>query len=107
MRFASIETSTEWCSVALWADGEIAALERRAAARHSELALPMLQRLLAAAGFGAGQLDAVAFGAGAGSFTGLRVACGLAQGLSFASGLPVIGISTLGALGEAAGATCV
>src|SRR5438105_12749593 len=79
MRFASIETSTEWCSVALWADGEIAALERRAGMRHSELALPMLERLLAAAGIGAGQLDAVAFGAGPGSFTGLRIACGVAQ----------------------------
>src|SRR2546425_10059060 len=105
MRFASIETSTEWCSVALWADGEIAALERRAAARHSELALPMLQRLLAAAGIGAGQLDAGAFGAGPGSVTGLRIACGLAQGLAFARGLPGIGISTLEALAEGSGAT--
>src|SRR5216684_9314010 len=93
MRFASLETSTEWCSVALWAGGEIAALERRAGMRHSELALPMLERLLAAAGIGAGQLDAVAFGAGPGAFTGLRIACGLAQGLAFARGLPVIGIS--------------
>src|SRR5947207_1085907 len=107
MRFASIETSTEWCSVALWADGEIAALERRAATRHSELALPMLERLLAAAGIGAGQLDALAFGAGPGSFTGLRIACGLAQGLAFARGLPVIGISTLEALAEESGATRV
>jgi tRNA threonylcarbamoyladenosine biosynthesis protein TsaB len=107
MRFASLETSTEWCSVALWADGEIAALERRAGMRHSELALPMLERLLAAAGIGAGQLDAVAFGAGPGSFTGLRIACGLAQGLAFARGLPVIGISTLEALAEESGATRV
>ncbi len=107
MRFASLETSTEWCSVALWADGEIAALERRAGMRHSELALPMLERLLAAAGISAGQLDAVAFGAGPGSFTGLRIACGLAQGLAFARGLPVIGISTLEALAEESGATRV
>src|SRR2546422_575412 len=89
MRFASIETSTEWCSVALWADGEIAALERRAATRHSELALPMLGRLLAAAGIGAGQLDAVAFGAGPGSFTGLRIGCGLAQGLALSRAVAV------------------
>src|SRR6267378_5953535 len=107
MRFASIETSTEWCSVALWAGGEIAALERRAGARHSELALPMLERLLAAAGIGAGQLDAVAFGAGPGSFTGLRIACGLAQGLAFARGLPVIGIPTLEAMAEESGAARV
>src|SRR3989441_2284605 len=103
MRFASIETSTEWCSVALWADGEIAALERRAATRHSELALPMLERLLAAAGIGAGQLDAVAVGAGPGSFTGLRIACGLAQGLALAAGLPVIGISSLEAIAQESG----
>jgi len=102
------ETSTEWCSVALWAGGEIAALERRAGARHSELALPMLERLLAAAGSAPGQLDAVAFGAGPGSFTGLRIACGLARrGSLFARGLPVIGISTLEALAEESGAARV
>src|SRR6266851_10487844 len=103
MRFASLETSTEWCSVALWADGEIAALERRAGMRHSELALPMLERLLAAAGISAAQLDAIAFGAGPGSFTGLRIACGLAQGLALARALPVIGISSLEAIAQESG----
>ena len=99
MRFAAIETSTEWCSVALWADGEIAALERRAGNRHSELVLPMLETLL-----GTKQLDAVAFGAGPGAFTGLRIACGLAQGLALARGLPVLGVSTLEALAQESGA---
>jgi tRNA threonylcarbamoyladenosine biosynthesis protein TsaB len=103
MKFAAIETSTEWCSVALWRDGEIAAIERRAANRHSELALPMLERLIRNAGMTLAQLDAVAFGAGPGSFTGLRIACGLAQGLAFARALPVIGISTLEAMAEASG----
>jgi len=102
MRFAAIETSTEWCSVALWRDGEIAALERRAGHRHSELALPMLETLL-----GKDKLDAVAFGAGPGAFTGLRIACALAQGLAFARGLPVIGISTLEALAQESGAARV
>lgn len=102
MRFAAIETSTDWCSVALWRDGEIAALERRAGNRHSELALPMLERLLRDWGLAAGQLDAVAFGAGPGSFTGLRIACGIAQGLAFARDLPVLGISTLEALAQEA-----
>jgi tRNA threonylcarbamoyladenosine biosynthesis protein TsaB len=102
MRFAAIETSTDWCSVAVWSDGEIAALERRAGNRHSELALPMLEKLL-----GKNELDAVAFGAGPGAFTGLRIACGLAQGLAFGRGLPVIGISTLEALAQEAGATRV
>ena len=102
MRFASIETSTEWCSVALWSDGEIAALERRAGNRHSELALPMLQELLKGS-----SIEAVAFGAGPGAFTGLRIACALAQGLAFARNLPVIGISTLEALAQESGAARV
>lgn len=104
MNIAAFETSTDWCSVALWRDGEVAAIERRAPNRHSELALPMLERLLAAAGLRPRGLDAVAFGAGPGSFTGLRIACGLAQGLAFAGGLPVIGVSTLEALAEESGA---
>ena len=102
MRFAAIETSTEWCSVALWSDGEIAALERRAGNRHSELALPMLEQLLKGS-----SIEAVAFGAGPGAFTGLRIACALAQGLAFARSLPVIGISTLEALAQESGAARV
>src|SRR5687767_1297535 len=98
MRFAAIETSTEWCCVARWDEGEIVALERRAGQRHSELVLPMLERL------GLDQLDAVAFGAGPGSFTGLRIACAVAQGIAVARGLPVIGVSTLEALAEECGA---
>jgi tRNA threonylcarbamoyladenosine biosynthesis protein TsaB len=98
MRFAAIETSTEWCSVALWSDGEIAAVERRAGNRHSELVLPMLQTLLAAS-----RLDAIAFGAGPGAFTGLRIACGLAQGIAFGRGLPVLGVSTLEAMAQESG----
>jgi tRNA threonylcarbamoyladenosine biosynthesis protein TsaB len=62
----------------------------------------MLQKLL-----GNKALNAVAFGAGPGAFTGLRIACGLAQGLAFGRGLPVIGISTLEALAQESGATRV
>jgi len=104
MRFAAIETSTEWCSVALWRDGELAAIEERAGHRHGELALPMLERLLAAARLRAADLDAIAFGAGPGSFTGLRIACGIAQGLAFARNLPVLGVSSLEAMAEECGA---
>ena len=104
MRLAALETSTEWCSVALSIDGEIASLERRAANRHSQLALPMLEGLLQSAKIRYGDLQAVAFGAGPGSFTGLRIACGLAQGIALARALPVIGISTLEALAEEAAA---
>jgi len=103
MKFAAFETSTEWCSVALWSDGEIAGVEQRVGHAHSELVLPMLDQLLAGAGLSVAQLDAAAFGAGPGSFTGLRIACGVAQGLAFAGGLPVIGVSTLEAMAEESG----
>ncbi|MBI1942992.1 MAG: tRNA (adenosine(37)-N6)-threonylcarbamoyltransferase complex dimerization subunit type 1 TsaB [Betaproteobacteria bacterium] len=107
MKFAALETSTEWCSVALWLDGEIAGLEERAGNRHSELVLAMLESLFRQARVTASQLDAVAFGAGPGSFTGLRIACGVAQGLALARGLPVIGIPTLESLAEESGAARV
>ena len=101
MRFAAIETSTQWCSVALWSDGELAALERRAGNRHSELVIPMLESLFTNHKI---KVDAVAFGAGPGSFTGLRIACALAQGLALPRGLPVLGVSTLEALAHESGA---
>jgi tRNA threonylcarbamoyladenosine biosynthesis protein TsaB len=104
MRFVAFETSSEWCSVALYDRGELRALEQRAANRHSELALPMLERLLGDAGVTPADLDAVAYGAGPGSFTGLRIACGLAQGLAVARGLPVYGVSSLAALAQESGA---
>jgi tRNA threonylcarbamoyladenosine biosynthesis protein TsaB len=99
MRFAAIETSTQWCSVALWSDGELASLERRAGNRHSEMVLPMLLSLTNPI-----EVDAIAFGAGPGSFTGLRIACALAQGLALPRGLPVLGVSTLDALAQESGA---
>jgi tRNA threonylcarbamoyladenosine biosynthesis protein TsaB len=107
MRFAAFETSTEWCSVALWLDGEIAGIEELAGNRHSERVLPMLDELFRMNSIAAPQLDAVAFGAGPGSFTGLRIACGVAQGIAFARGIPALGISTLEALAEESGATRV
>jgi tRNA threonylcarbamoyladenosine biosynthesis protein TsaB len=107
MRFAAFETSTEWCSVALWLDGEIRALEERAGNRHSQLALPMLEKLLLDESESIQRLAAVAFGAGPGAFTGLRIACGLAQGIALARGIPVIGISSLEAIAEESGAARV
>lgn len=107
MILAAFETSADWCSVAISVDGEIAALEQRAGQRQAELALPMLGRLLAEAGIASNRFDAVAFGAGPGSFTGVRIACGLAQGIAFALDIPVIGVSTLEALAQESGAARV
>jgi tRNA threonylcarbamoyladenosine biosynthesis protein TsaB len=104
MKIAAFETATEWCSVALWLDGEVRAAEARAGQRHGELVLPMLDRLLAQARLAHADLDAVAFGAGPGSFTGLRIACGIAQGLAFARNLPAYGVSSLEALAQECGA---
>ncbi|HET7536725.1 MAG TPA: tRNA (adenosine(37)-N6)-threonylcarbamoyltransferase complex dimerization subunit type 1 TsaB, partial [Candidatus Didemnitutus sp.] len=95
MNFAAFETSTEWCSVALWLDGEITGIDEMAGNRHSERVLPMLEELFRMKNIDASRLDAVAFGAGPGSFTGLRIACGVAQGIAFARGIPALGISTL------------
>jgi tRNA threonylcarbamoyladenosine biosynthesis protein TsaB len=100
MRFAAFETSTEWCSVALWLDGEITGIEEVAGNRQSERVLPMLEKLFEMKNIAASHLDAVAFGAGPGSFTGLRIACGVAQGIAHARGIPAIGVSTLEAIAE-------
>lgn len=105
MRFAALETSTEWCSVALHVDGETRALERRAGQRHSQLVLPMLHSLLQQWNLRPESLQGIAFGAGPGSFTGLRIACGLAQGLALARGLPVLAVSSFEAIAEEAGAS--
>lgn len=105
LKLLALDTSTEFCSAALLCDAELMHREVHAVQRHSELILPMIEELLAAAALEPGQLDAVAFGAGPGSFTGLRIACGVAQGIAYGAGLPVIPVGTLMALAEESDAT--
>ena len=102
MRILAIDTSTETCAVAL-GDG-VAWDERSVVAghRHSELLLPMIRGLLDDHHVRLERLDGLAFGAGPGAFTGLRIACGVAQGLALGAELPLIGVSTLEALAETA-----
>lgn len=107
MRILALETSTEYCSCALSVDGDVRASHVLAGHSHSDLLLPAVARLMAEAGLGFTQLDAVAFGAGPGSFTGLRIACGAAQGLAFAHDLPVVPVASTMALAEAGEATHV
>lgn len=83
------------------------ALETHAVQQHSALILPMIDAVLARGGIALAQLDAIAFGAGPGSFTGLRIACGVAQGLAGAAELKVVAVSTLEATAEAVGAARV
>jgi tRNA threonylcarbamoyladenosine biosynthesis protein TsaB len=101
MNILAVETSTERCSVALLWDGKIALAEELAGQRHSEMLMGMIDGLLEAQDIKIGNLDGIAFGAGPGSFTGLRIACGVVQGLAFGAHKRVVGISSLLALAEA------
>jgi len=103
MRILALETSTEYCSVALWQDGVVVEHCELVGQKHSELLMAMLEDVLKQAGVKLSQLDGIAFGMGPGSFTGVRIACGVAQGLAFGADLPVAGVCTLQALAEASG----
>lgn len=102
MNILAIETATEACSAALSVDGRIIERYQLAPRLHNSLILPMVEAVLAEAGIGVAQLDAVAFGRGPGSFTGVRIAAGVVQGIAFGADLPVVPISTLAALAEEA-----
>ncbi|MHB8353146.1 MAG: tRNA (adenosine(37)-N6)-threonylcarbamoyltransferase complex dimerization subunit type 1 TsaB [Burkholderiales bacterium] len=103
MKLLALESATEQCSVALWHGGTLSCIQGPAHRDHSETLLPMVQRLLSEAGVDQSQLDAIAFGMGPGAFTGLRMACGVAQGMALGLGIPVVPISTLLALAEGSG----
>jgi tRNA threonylcarbamoyladenosine biosynthesis protein TsaB len=107
LKILALDTSTEYCSVALWRDGEVDARETHAGQRHSELLLSMVDELLEHHGLAVKALDGIAFGQGPGSFTGLRIGCGVVQGLAFGAGLSVVGVGTLVAMADAVQADCV
>ena len=98
----AVETSAEACSAALAAGGAITDFCEHAPLRHAEVLLPAIDRLLQQSGRDLGSLDGIAFGRGPGSFTSLRIGIGVVQGLAWASGLPVIPVSSLAAAAQAA-----
>jgi len=100
MLILALETSTELGSCALWRDGELVERLCPAGQSHSETLLPLVRELLGEAGLKVAQLDAIAFGVGPGAFTGLRVACGIAQGLAVAANLPLMPVTSLEAMAE-------
>ena len=98
----ALDTSTEACSVALWHKGEKTHLDELAQRTHTKRILPMIDELLVNSGINLKQVDALAFGRGPGSFTGVRVGAGIAQGLALGADLPVIAVSNLTAMVQAA-----
>lgn len=104
MRLLAVETSTDLCSAALLIGSEIQVLEQEAPNRHGEALGPMVARLLGHAGLRVADLDALAFGQGPGSFTGIRIGCGLIQGMALGAGIPVVPVPSLLALACETGA---
>ena len=102
MKLLAVDTTEDSCSVALGIDDEMRWRFEIAPRRHSELILPMIDELLGEAGLDVQQLDALAFCRGPGSFTGVRIATGVIQGIALGADLPVAPVSTLAALAQGA-----
>jgi tRNA threonylcarbamoyladenosine biosynthesis protein TsaB len=102
MRILALDTSTAWLSVAVFDGHAIAAIRERAGNASSERILPLVSRVLSEAGIRLTELAGIAYGAGPGSFTGIRIACGVVQGLALGADLPVFGVPTLAAIAHSA-----
>ena len=102
MNLLAIDTATESCSAALLCDGQLFERSELAPRRHAELILPMIDSLLTEAGISRRRLDGIAVGRGPGAFTGVRLGISVAQGLALGLDIPVVPVSSLAALAQAA-----
>ena len=98
MKLLAFDTSTQACSVAVNINGDIVEQFQLIPREHAKQVLPMIESGLQQAGLALAELDAIAYGNGPGSFTGLRIAASIAQGLAFGVDIPVIPISSLAAI---------
>lgn len=98
----AIDAATEICSVAVLRGDQLTEFVEQVGNRHSDRLLPMIDAALAQAALKLGDIDVIAFGAGPGSFTGLRIACGVAQGLAYGKQKQVVAVGNLRALAAAA-----
>ncbi len=94
----AVDTSSTACSAALLTQNSVHERFELTPKAHTRLVLPMVESVLAEAGMTLGDVDAIAFGRGPGSFTGVRIATSLVQGLAFGADLPVVPVSTLAAM---------
>lgn len=102
MRILAFDTSTEWLSVAAGDGASWSTHLERAGSANSERILPAIDTVLARAGWRLADVEGIAFGAGPGAFTGVRIACSVAQGLALGVQLPVVPVPTLMALAQEA-----
>ena len=102
MRLLAIESSTEFLSLSVQTEEGIHAFHEATGPAASQRILPEIQRLLAEARVKLAELDGIVYGTGPGAFTGVRVAVGVTQGLAFGANLPVVGVSSVQAVAQAA-----
>lgn len=100
MKLLALDTSSEGCSAALLVDDSVVERFDLAPRGHTRLLMPMIREILAERDLVPKDLDALAFACGPGSFTGLRIATGVVQGLAYGLGIPVVPVSSLAAVAE-------
>ena len=98
MKLLALDTTAEGCSAALWTEERVFERAIRSPRGHTQHLLPMVRELVAESGIQLTELDALAFGRGPGSFTGLRIATGVVQGLAYGLDIPVVPVSSLAAV---------